>query len=273
MSKRNKLPTWAMWIIFILCGSLLFAAVANVDNIKDKIDEWREDDTEESETNKKDDTDPSDTSGTTEPIEYIVSGVWVFNETIDISDCQGRSWNVNHGSGLKTLGWSCYIDPDDSSIHEHSIEFDVDSNQYFYHPVDGDEGSWNENRLDNPPIIDFGTEPQTVTKECYEWLTANANPCELDGVWLFNEELDQTNLQIDGLSLSINGRVFDNLDRSCASDINYLDLREGENNETVYDANDGGWCDQKYRTVDFGTAPQEVPASFYIWFTANAVKQ
>ena len=39
MSKRNKLPTWAMWIIFILCGTLLFAAVANVGNIKDKIDE------------------------------------------------------------------------------------------------------------------------------------------------------------------------------------------------------------------------------------------
>ena len=33
------------------------------------------------------------------------------------------------------------------------------------------------------------------------------------------------------------------------------------------------WNDEAYRTIDFGTEPQEVSEEFYAWLTANAVKQ
>lgn len=33
------------------------------------------------------------------------------------------------------------------------------------------------------------------------------------------------------------------------------------------------WIDAKYRTIDFGSTPQEVSAEFYAWLTANATKQ
>lgn len=40
-----------------------------------------------------------------------------------------------------------------------------------------------------------------------------------------------------------------------------------------WDADSYGWYNQAYRTVDFGTEPQEVSEEFYAWLTANAVKQ
>ena len=33
------------------------------------------------------------------------------------------------------------------------------------------------------------------------------------------------------------------------------------------------WVNEAYRTVDFGTEPQEVPEEFYLWLKDNAVKQ
>ena len=100
---------------------------------------------------------------------FAVSGVWVFNETIDISDCDGRTWNVNHGNNLTTFGWDCF---NEYGTHEHNLEDDRANHLYIY---DGNTqiGQW-DHYEDTSPIIDFGTTPQIISKDFYDWLTANA---------------------------------------------------------------------------------------------------
>ena len=116
-----------------------------------------------------DDTETLDPETPVEPTVYTVDGVWVFNETIDISDCDGRTWNVNHGNNLTTFGWDCY---NEHGIHEHNLEDDSANHLYIY---DGNTqiGQW-DHYEDTSPIIDFGTTPQEVSQEFYDWLTANA---------------------------------------------------------------------------------------------------
>ena len=268
MSKRNKLPTWAMWIIFILCGSLLFAAVANVDNIKDKIDEWREDDTEESETNKKDDTDPSDTSGTSEPVKYTLSGVWKFNNSISSFDFPDQDVNfVSNSISFVEMkfenGYLVYVVGDVMS--ESAAEVDAETTLLSF--LD-----------DSFSVVDFGTEPQEVSEEFYEWFTSNAKirtVYTVSGVWKFGEDVTA---DPEGVSQYVN---FISSDTEYA--LIYCDYEEKEGCHIVNYTDElgkeggdyycNGWEGYEYRTIDFGTEPQEVSEKFYIWFTANAVKQ
>ena len=118
----------------------------------------------------------------------------------------------------------------------------------------------------------------------------------LRGVWIFNETLSQP---IDE-SPTYDGAVYMSAKVPFVSDstnhvymalygdaddpvvCSYLSFAENwslggkkdvyhfysENNDKAL-----GWQDEAYRTVDFGTEPQEVSAEFYAWFTENATPE
>lgn len=91
----------------------------------------------------------------------------------------------------------------------------------------------------------------------------------VSGVWVFNESISlpdeggigqSVNFVCDGVNcneilVSDHSVTFNPLSQQIGSEV-YL----------------YGWIEE-YRTVDFGTTPQEVSEEFYAWFTANAVKQ
>jgi len=124
----------------------------------------------------------------------------------------------------------------------------------------------------------------------------------LSGVWVFNEtvtapagELEETELYYTSNSRSFNGMKMD------ISPLTNLIYRYSETSiltETISVKSDnpsfvllapgnfvstptsthvevysGVWLAEAYRTVDFGTEPQEVSREFYTWFTANATQQ
>ena len=92
----------------------------------------------------------------------------------------------------------------------------------------------------------------------------------VSGVWVFGEgapytdgeQIDQSvNFVCDGINCNF-----------ISAQENGLDFQPigTEIDNYVYDSM---WIEEAYRTVDFGTTPQEVSEEFYAWFTANAVKQ
>ena len=141
------------------------------------------------------------------------------------------------------------------------VYYDGDSDGYLAY----EEGSWMSE--DYRTITFDGT--QTVSKEFYDWFTANAKPA-LSGTWVFNEELiDIINGDIPTgeVSFSSNSTSF-----SCIStpksngNIYYNWIDSSELGIAVYD---GAWVDSAYRTITFdGT--QTVSKEFYDWFVSNA---
>ena len=105
----------------------------------------------------------------------------------------------------------------------------------------------------------------------------------LSGTWKFNENQSLSNQVsiIQTINFTSNGEKFEYISRS------YTVFTSGNtiltNDQLTYGPEDGSmsigawqpntWTDEAYRTVDFGTEPQEVSEDFYTWFIANAVKQ
>lgn len=93
----------------------------------------------------------------TEDFVRTVSGVWVFNESVDCSTNIGQTVNfVSNSSNL---------------VHIMTVALD---NLMMYQEGVGpvfNNGSWTDEAY---RIVDFGTEPQEVSEEFYTWLTANA---------------------------------------------------------------------------------------------------
>ena len=98
----------------------------------------------------------------------------------------------------------------------------------------------------------------------------------VSGVWVFNENIiySQTNI-CEKVNFVSNGISFDEMQFTYESKddyntIAYMEERGKENCEPYVDGWDGV---EAYRTIDFGTTPQEVSKEFYNWLTVNAVKQ
>ena len=133
----------------------------------------------------------------------------------------------------------------------------------------------------NKSTIDFGTTPQTVSQEFYDWFVANATQtpsCELSGTWKFNEtlinwtpQLSQTinfqtqfngeTVQCDEIALTGNSLVY-RKDGTVSMPPPYQAPMEG----TTWT-----WTVETGRVVHFGDEVQAVSKQFYDWFTANAV--
>lgn len=97
----------------------------------------------------------------------------------------------------------------------------------------------------------------------------------VSGVWVFNETLPiSTEDLLQEVNFISGGTEFVRMLRTYEAKedtniVNYSDERGKESGD--YYSN--GWNGDEYRTIDFGTTPQEVSEEFYTWLTANAVKQ
>ncbi len=101
---------------------------------------------------------------------------------------------------------------------------------------------------------------------------------KLSGEWVFNEQvsipedIDIVNTQ--SINFNSNGSSFTSMSFTEAPTYN-VPFYYFNYDDTQVGFGPGGIelaIDEAYRTVDFGSAPQEVSQEFYDWFTANATK-
>ena len=124
-------------------------------------------------------------------------------------------------------------------------------------------GNWNENCS---RVVDFGSTPVPVSKEFYEWFTANATEARIlnSGDWVFKEK--PTLKEIAGCTY-ISFNDFFSID---VRDSWFIEYRKSGTITVAYDAS--GWRDPGFRYISL-TTPQAVPADFYEWFIANAYRE
>ena len=98
----------------------------------------------------------------------------------------------------------------------------------------------------------------------------------ISGTWYINAEYDDY-FGVTSLVESVNFLCHDSpFDKLLIVPNGYGGLQEilyenTENSTSEY-AMDFGWSDEVYRTIDFGTEPQEVSQEFFDWLTANATE-
>lgn len=96
----------------------------------------------------------------------------------------------------------------------------------------------------------------------------------ISGVWVFVESPELSGYLPSGVLVNFTSNGQSYLGFECGfGPFDYITeiVYGGYNQSMYYDG--GAWIDQAYRTIDFGTANQDVPEDFYSWFTANAIKQ
>ncbi len=101
----------------------------------------------------------------------------------------------------------------------------------------------------------------------------------VSGVWHFEPMVDALeNTQY--VSFTSNGSSYTAMSNTSTSPISTLAFNPTPSNDfilyydttEVYDSYDS-WFRDSFRTVDFGSTPQEVSEEFYSWLSANATKQ
>lgn len=227
---------------------------------------------------------------------YELSGVWTFNDVI----------NEQFPSENDIEFEVKYTAMRDGGVAQEFALMRFCCNAFIYYVIDDgsrySDGSIRGEEIfayENSPYgwtaeyykdINFGTTPQAVSKEFYEWFTANANQYTLSDKWVFNETVYYANRYAgDGvfdLNFTSNGKQFDLMMMeewgvldgfpyylfyysrvadpvlACGWDI---PQKEGEEFKFF-------WRDEAYRMVDLGTTPQSVPKQFFDWFISNAKK-
>ena len=220
-------------------------------------------------------------------IVYKLSGTWVFPDYIDTPNpeemhiSQAINFTVGDNSFASMVyelsyidrpiyGWYPYFGYDDYIVSTYGFTDDI-----FFEP------------------IDFGSTPQPVSKEFYEWFTANATRqvYELSGIWVMNNHNYSSTKCIEfseNIKFTSNGTSYNRL-YSAKYDHNatgaygdgfeiwvyHLQFANDslDDNVAYFSTNDNAynfWDNDAYRTIDFGTEPQSVSKEFYEWFTANA---
>lgn len=89
------------------------------------------------------------------------------------------------------------------------------------------------------------------------------------GVWVFNSHLKQPLTSFGTCYVNFKSKDNPYTYLSIVSDSS-LYYRTSDGGSYVYSFGTDTWTEEVYRIIDFGTTPQEVSASFYIWLTDNA---
>ena len=126
-------------------------------------------------------------------------------------------------------------------------------------------------------VIDFGSTPRIVSREFYEWFTANATEARTlnAGGWVFKETptLEETAARVY-VSFTVTHKGGTTTERIFI-EVNDIAITSGRLGftETCYNRAVGGWNETyDYRHINFATS-QAVPADFYDWFVANAYRE
>lgn len=200
---------------------------------------------------------------------YELSGKWCMNEELNIHDyykdgafvenikftVNGRECTAFDGS------WHLITGGKTTDLMFYGID-DIEPSVYM-------NGWFDESYR----YVDFGSEPQAVSKDFYEWFTANATKIDtvtINGVWMVNPTFEfnaNTNINASA-QIRINDksvyfiRILSTGGIIASSDEYYYGV------QTIY--MDGEALAEESRFWDFGEA-QEISRELYEWLTINAV--
>lgn len=206
---------------------------------------------------------------------YTLSGTWLFNRvphSLDYSFIGQDTVNylsinfTSNGNNYTKMG---FVQGDDLGV-------DFCTWLYYDNTV-AFNGAYNTAGWTNEiyRTITFDGE-QTVSKDFYDWFTANAVRQETTytikaGTYVFNEELDFTNISADineSFTFTPTNGYKSNLIDITVNPVPVIIYYEGvSDGYNVYNA---GWLDEDYRTITIET-DQSVSADFYNWFNTNTL--
>ena len=220
----------------------------------------------------KDQVDSEFDSKVDEATEYTLSGVWTFNETLPLfENGDGVEYDIAFTSNGKS--YTCinfYNTP--GTVVDVTMNYLVEKTGSVGLVFDNayDSGWFN----DDYRLVDFGSIPQFVSEEFYNWLIANAvQEVYVSGVWVFDDSAPEN----DGKAIEQSVNFSFESDEGVVTVNKMVISGHGElsyepySTESEIYAHDSNWC--LSQTVDFGTTPQKVSLEFYQWLTAHAVNQ
>jgi hypothetical protein len=197
-----------------------------------------------------------------------IQGKWKFNAMLD-------GFTFDREDAMGTMFITEYVNF--TSNGNQYTQFDISGTYNTTHTSFMDYGSGGAPIYDGSSwysgeeyrTIDFGTEPQTVSDEFYNFFVANARCiAEIKGKWMWNESISILLDQTEYVVFEANGSPYTKISTDIQSSIFVYGTEE--NSITVYEEQGDVWISDVYRTIDFGTEPQEVSDEFYAWFIANA---
>ena len=231
--------------------------------------------------------------------EYVLSGKWVFNNIVRPVNGENIIENISFTSDGQTFNEMEVCMPTEMSfgVVYAWLNYGPETSgvgadfQYFGDVFTGGCAYlWYSNNAENLNLrlVDFGSTPQSVSQEFYEWFTANAtNEFVIDGSWMWNDVLkfdeNYTSGEIysEPIVFTSNSYKFNNIKLWSPEGI-MLAIEY-----TIYDApygdgigifeyykdsyGDGSqYWDNAFKVMNFGNVKQAVSPEFYTWFTSNA---
>lgn len=194
---------------------------------------------------------------------YTLSGVWALNRQPSCTFDQRQNIKFTTYGGY----YKAIIAP--SSLGCVNFVSTTDNVVTAYNRDD----RWYESR-----VIDFGNQPQRVSKAFYEWFTENAAKTRTlqGGWWVLKESPDLDSFpyggraEMDSIRVDFNARN----ERFCEIVVTPLEVMYSsslDNTLSVYSSS-SGWGQDSDRTIAL-VGHHEVPEDVYKWFTDNAYRE
>ena len=184
-----------------------------------------------------------------------VSGTWYFNDDLIFYDIYISDVGVNFTSNGKLFDIINAFDGGDG------LQYRSNDDVYY---TDVWHGDWYDEAYRTITFVGV----QTVSREFYEWLMANATR-PVSGQWIFNQDivLVSRDAVVEFIS---NGIQFKRIDIDNYF-VTYTPLvgEKGDQIDAYYYKD--GWSDSVYRTIEF-LDTQYVSQKFYEWFIEMAVR-
>lgn len=205
-----------------------------------------------------------------EPTEDELKGLWLLNETVDVSSIRDMRWDINFTSnGESNSSFECYFDG--ASSESWAIFY---SNLL---PIwSGDVGDVVITPINNSyRYLNISSTLVEVTDGAtlLAWLKANGTKYFVSGVWVFNDTISYS-----GNNQEVN---FTSAGDNFTSMVYTVDhLQYGRESGYIYaykfsniDTGEGVWVYSYRKTVDFGSTPQEVSREYAEWLPINAKRK
>lgn len=211
---------------------------------------------------------------------YTVSGVWVLNDSLSLPLLLTISQSVAFTSNGEVFG--SILSTGRKLYYGGKEVYDVGTQKWVN---------------DAYKTVDFYATEQKVGEEFYEIWTENAKKQEeeptpdeptytVSGVWVFNDTITlnfSSDYTYQSVSFTSNNESFIDFEiGSFPFENKKTGQRDYVTNGIVYGTSGTSgikvnenyhWLSSAYKTVDFGSTPQEVSQEFYEWLTKNAKKK
>lgn len=236
------------------------------------------------------------TETTEEETVYSISGAWLWNEELTPAP-------AFESVGAVEIATFAFTSAKKIDAQKSAIYYSGGEQVMLYYlgermvdVYDGQYGWWDETIR----FLDCGAEDHTVSKEFYDWFTANAKPaektdylklmeayvakhanCQMSGYWMWNsyiepcEYLDarnegyQTFLKLFGTVAGF--RTFTEwFKRFDGAGNGIFSARGGDGGDVRWQEAEYGWSNYSHRFFYLGEDPQTLPSAEYAYFIQNA---